>query len=380
MPDNSHGKVIIWDLPTRIFHWLLVSSFLIAWLSYDDNRFLYIHTFAGYVFLGLLVFRLVWGFIGTHYARFHSFAHDWNSVNEYLKGLLNGQAMRYIGHNPAGGYAIFAMLIIGFIVALSGVLTLAGEEGHGPLRGLVNFNIGIISHSVHEYLAWFLLLVTAIHVLGVISESVWDNENLVWTMISGKKEAAAGTPSIYGHHYLGLSIGVIVVVAALVYFRGYLVETADNLYMPYKGPELPDNAHWRENCGECHFAFHPSLLPARSWQKIFEEQHKHFGDDLDLDEETYAELLKFHLDNSAEKELTEPSRRILYSTPDTETPIRVTSTAYWLKKHEDIDEAYWRHPKVVSLSNCNGCHLDAKQGTYEDSDMRLPDLKNQNTQ
>ena len=374
MPDNKLEKVVIWDLPTRVFHWLFLGSYVLAWLTYDDNRFLYIHVFAGYVFLGLLVFRLIWGFIGTHYARFHSFAHDWDSVTDYLKGLLNGRAMRYIGHNPAGGYAIFAMLVLGLFVTVTGVLTLAGEEGHGPLQGLVSYSVGITSRTLHEIVAWLLLALSIVHVIGVIVESVWHRENLVWAMLSGRKEAAAGSPAIRGHHYLGVSISVVVIVSALLYFRGYLEETADHLYMPYKGPVLPDNALWRESCSECHFAFHPSLLPARSWEKIFAEQDDHFGDDLALDEETTAELLKFHIDNAAEKTLTEPARKIMYYTPEGETPIRITETIYWQKKHKEIKDVYWKHPKVKIKGNCDACHLDAKEGTYEDSDMRLPKL------
>lgn len=375
MSDSNAVKTVIWDLPTRVFHWLLLASYVLAWITYDDNRFLYVHVFAGYTFLGLLLFRLVWGFIGTHYARFHSFAHDWSSVSEYLKGLLNGQAMRYIGHNPAGGLAIFAMLLLGLVIGVTGLLTLGGEEGHGPLRGLISFGVGIAAHPVHEVLAWIMLALTVIHVLGVIIESVWHRENLIWAMLTGKKEAAAGSPSIRGHHYLGVSITVVVITAALFYFDGYLEETADNLYQPYKGPDLPDNAAWRENCSECHFAFHPSLLPARSWQKIFDEQHQHFGEDLALDKDTVAELLQFHLDNSAEKGLTEPARRILYDTPADATPIRITETVYWKRKHSDIKEVYWKHKKVKIKANCDACHLDAKQGTYEDSDMRLPTLE-----
>ena len=371
---NKNEKVVIWDLPTRVFHWLFLASYIIAWLTYDDNRFLYVHVFAGYVFLGLLMFRLLWGFFGSHYARFHSFAHDWDSVTDYLKGLLNGRAMRYIGHNPAGGYAIFAMLVLGLCVTITGVLTLAGEEGHGPLREVVNYSVGIASRSLHEVFAWALLALSIIHVLGVIVESVWHRENLVWAMISGKKEAAAGSPAIRGHHYLGVSISVVVIVSALIYFRGYLEETADHLYMPYKGPVLADNALWRESCSECHFTFHPSLLPARSWEKIFAEQGDHFGDDLALDEETTEELLKFHVDNAAENTLTEPARKILYYTPKDETPIRITETFYWIKKHKEIKDVYWKSPKVKIKGNCDACHLDAKEGTYEDSNMRLPKL------
>lgn len=377
MPDSKAGKVIIWDLPTRVFHWLLVTSFVLAWMSYDDNRFMFLHVYAGYLFFALLGFRMLWGMVGTHYARFHSFAHDWSSVSEYLRGLLNGQAMRYIGHNPIGGWAIFAMLALGLLVSISGLLVLGGEEGHGPFRGMINFAVGIASHTVHEVLAWTMLAITVIHVLGVIAEGIIHRENLIWPMLTGHKEGAVGVISVHGHHYLGVSIAIIVIVSALLYFRGYLEETADNLYQPYQGPVLPDNAAWRENCSECHFAFHPTLLPSRSWRKIFETQHEHFGDDLDLDEETLAELLKFHLDNAAESELTEPARKILYFTPGTETPIRVTETKYWIKKHEDIDDAYWKHKKVKIKGNCHACHLDAKAGTYEDSDMRLPDLDKQ---
>ena len=370
---NLHAHATIWDLPTRVFHWLMVAAFAVAWLTYDDNRFLYVHVFSGYSLLGLLLFRLVWGFIGTHYARFHTFAHNWKSVTEYLLALLNGRAMRHVGHNPAGGWAIFLMLALGLLVSVTGVLTLGGEEGHGPLAPFINYNVGIISREIHEYSAWSMLGLVAIHLLGVIVESVAHRDNLIWAMISGRKESAAGAASVHGHHLLGLGILVIITVSLLFYFRGYLVETADDLYQPYQGPELPDNALWRQECGDCHFAFHPTLLPERSWRKVFEQQHEHFGDDLDLSEDTLKELLAFHLKYPAESNLTEPARKILFYTPENETPIRVTETHYWVKKHEDVNPKYWKHKKVKSKANCRACHLDAERGTYEDSDMRLPD-------
>lgn len=374
MSNNSSTRVVIWDLPTRIFHWLLLSSFLIAWLTYEDNRFLFVHVYGGYVFFSLLVFRFIWGVVGSHHARFHTFAHDWDSVSEYLKGLLTGQATRYIGHNPIGGWAIFLMLALGVIISVTGMLTLGGEEGHGPLRGLVSFGVGIKSHEIHEILAWVMLGMIAVHLAGVFVESLYHKENLIWSMITGRKETAAGELSVRGHHLLGLSIVAIVFVSAFYYFHGYLVETADNLYQPYRGPDLPTNALWIDECGDCHFAFHPSLLPKRSWKKIFETQHDHFGEDLDLDQETVQKLLAFHLKYAAESELSEPARRILYDTPPNETPLRITETHYWVKKHGDIKDVYWKSEKVRTKSNCPACHLDAKRGTYEDSDMRLPDL------
>lgn len=369
LPSSS---IAIWDLPTRVFHWLLVAGFTIAWLTYDDNRFLYLHVFAGYVFLGLLLFRLLWGLIGTHYARFHTFAHDWTSVSEYLLSMLNGSAMRYIGHNPAGGWAIFLMLILGLCVSITGALALAGEEGHGPLAGYIHYGVGIISREVHEYAAWIMLGFVVIHLGGVITESFVHRDNLTWAMVTGKKEAEVGVTSVHGHHLLGLLIIFVISISALTYFRGYIVETANHLYQPYKGPALPDNTLWREECGECHFAFHPTLLPERSWRRIFAEQHEHFGEDLDLDDDTLMELLAFHIKYSSESGLIEPARKILYYTPTNEIPTQVTETHYWKIKHKDIDPKYWKHEKVRTKANCSACHLDADRGTYEDSDMRLP--------
>ncbi|MFV2058537.1 MAG: cytochrome b/b6 domain-containing protein, partial [Thiohalomonadales bacterium] len=225
--------IVIWDLPTRLFHWLFVAGFTIAWITHDDNRFLYLHVFSGYLFLGLLLFRLVWGVIGTHFARFVSFAHDWKSVSVYLISLLNGSSMRYIGHNPAGGWAIFLMLLLALVVSITGVLTLGGEEGHGPLAGYIHYGVGIIARDIHEVSAWALLAVVVAHLGGVIVESVLHRENLIWAMISGRKETVAGVRSVRGHHLVGLLIVIIVSSSAVIYFRGYLVETADHLYQPY---------------------------------------------------------------------------------------------------------------------------------------------------
>jgi len=375
--QKDQSTAIIWDSPTRIFHWLLVTSFAIAWISYDDNRFLFFHVYGGYVFFGLLIFRLIWGIIGTHYARFHTFAYDWSSVWEYIKGLLNGKAARHIGHNPIGGWAIFLMLALGFLVSIAGILTFGGEEGHGPMRGWVNFEIGMYAREAHEILAWTMLAVTVVHLLGVIIESLIHKDNLIWAMFTGRKDDTAGVVGVRGHHFLGLTIAAVVFISAGVYFRGYLTETADHLYMPYKGPDLPDSAQWRDECGSCHFAFHPTLLPKRSWQAIFKDQHEHFGDDLDLDEDTYQELLAFHVENAAESKLSEPAHKVLLFEDPNSVPIRVTDTKYWKHKHEDIDDVYWKSKKVRTKGNCTACHLDAKQGTFEDSDMRLPRLDSQ---
>lgn len=372
MPAHGKTTVYVWDAPTRVFHWLLVSGFIAAWLTFDDNRFLYVHVYAGYTFLGLLLFRLVWGMVGSRYARFRSFAYDWPSVWAYLRGLLTGEAERHLGHNPAGGWAIFLILILGFIVAVAGVGTLGLEEGHGPLGRFEAFGLGELSKEVHEIGAWTLLVVVGVHVAGVIVESLWHRENLVWAMISGHKEGDPGHGISSRYGIIGVAMIMVVVGAGLLFFKGYMTETADAPYVPFKGSALPDNATWRSTCGECHLAFHPSLLPARSWQKIMEGQADHFGDDLALDDATVAEVTTFLVENAAEKHMSEPAWKVDRSIAPNQVPLRITDTMYWKNKHSEIDAELWKSPKVKSKANCKACHLDAEQGTFEDSGMRLP--------
>jgi hypothetical protein len=140
----------------------------------------------------------------------------------------------------------------------------------------------------------------------------------------------------------------------------------------FVGPKLADNAQWREECGSCHLAFHPSLLPVRSWVRIMSEQKQHFGSDLALDAPTTNALLTFLTSNSAEQRKTEPATKIELSIQAGATPLRITETPYWVKKHSHIAAADWQSPTVKSRSNCAACHLDAEAGTFEDAAMRLP--------
>ncbi len=370
------NTVRIWDLPVRINHWLVVLSFSIAFLTHDSDRFLFFHILSGYIFGLLIIFRLIWGVTGTQYAKFNSFSFSFTSVINYLKGLMNGTAMRHIGHNPAGGWAIFIILILGFILVLTGILVEAGEENYGIFAAFVPYSLAQIAREPHEIIAFLLLALVGVHALGVIAESIFHKENLVWSMISGNKEVAMPElmPTVKNHHFLASFILLSVLAGSLFYLRGYITETTDDLYQPYTGPTLATNETWLEECSDCHSLYHPSLLPQRSWDKIIKQQNDHFGDELDLDVETLTTLKTFFDANSAEQEASEPARKINASIPNGLVPIRVTETSYWKKKHADIDQRYWESDKVNSKGNCNACHLDADRSTFEDSNMRLPTI------
>lgn len=368
--DENAGQVKVWDLPTRLFHWLLAGSFVVAWLTHEHDRYLDVHVFSGYLFSGLLLFRLIWGFTGGYYARFRAFGYHWREARDYLLAAIRGRSQRHLGHNPAGAWAIFLLLILGLAVSVSGLWVLGGEERHGPLAGWVGFSAAAVFRETHEITAFAMLVLVAVHIAGVAFESWRHRENLVSAMITGNKQGRGISTRAYVG--VGAMMLVAVLIAAGFQFIGYARATPEKPYLPFTGPSLPANAAWDSECGSCHLTFHPTLLPVRSWEALLKDQANHFGDDLALDPATLAELREFARRNAAESALTEAAWKINRSIAAQETPLRITETRYWKRKHRDIADKLWRAPAVRARANCAACHLDAERGTFEDAAMRLP--------
>jgi cytochrome b len=187
---NARNEVLVWDPLVRVFHWSLVASFTIAYLSGEGWEGL--HTWAGYTVAGLIAVRLVWGFVGTRYARFSDFVRGPGAVMDYLKELRRLDAPRHLGHNPAGGAMIVALLLLVVLTALSGVALLGAEEGAGPLAGVMAHTAHFWEEALeetHEVLANLTVLLVVLHVTGVVLSSFLHNENLVRAMVTGRKRA-----------------------------------------------------------------------------------------------------------------------------------------------------------------------------------------------
>ena len=209
-------EIRVWDPLVRLFHWSLVLFFSIAYLSGEEESNLHIYT--GYVVLGLVAFRLIWGLVGTRHARFSDFVTSPATVIHYLKGLLARKPQHYPGHNPAGGWMVIAMLGCLFIVSVSGLKVYAIEEGLGPLAADTPA-LTLISparadddddddhrghekkehrhgeddaaeefwEELHEVSSNIMLLLIVLHIGGVIVASRLHDEHLVKAMITGKK-------------------------------------------------------------------------------------------------------------------------------------------------------------------------------------------------
>ncbi|WP_133179126.1 cytochrome b/b6 domain-containing protein [Shewanella decolorationis] len=188
MSSNMPQNIKVWDPLIRIFHWSLVGFFTLAYLTEGEDEWMNIHSYAGYSILTLLVFRLLWGVIGTHHARFINFVTRPSIAWAYLKELFTGKAKDYIGHNPAGALMIVALILsIGF-TGLSG-MALYATDGQGPLATsfFATWPEGALK-EVHEFFANFSLFLIATHVGGVIVSSLLHRENLVKAMLTGKKQ------------------------------------------------------------------------------------------------------------------------------------------------------------------------------------------------
>nr|MBL8410834.1 cytochrome b/b6 domain-containing protein [Dechloromonas sp.] len=177
-------KILVWDLPVRVGHWLMVGGFILAWLTSESESLRLVHVIAGATVFAVALFRLPWGFIGSRYARFADFVRGPAAVKEYAAGLMKLEPAHHVGHNPAGGWAIVLLLGLGILAGASGWAIYNDVGGHWL-------------EELHEGLAATMLTVVLVHLVGVFTGSVLHGENLVSAMLSGRKNGSpeAAIPS-----------------------------------------------------------------------------------------------------------------------------------------------------------------------------------------
>jgi len=203
MNTGPTGKVRVWDPLVRVFHWGLVAAFATAWLTADEVQ--PVHEIAGYTVAGLVAFRLVWGLVGSRYARFAQFLKGPGETLVYIGDMTRGRDRRYLGHNPAGAAMVVALLVtlsgtaftgwlmedearLAMLPAMPAIVAPAwadedGDEREYRERGEVDGPL----KEVHETLANLMLLLAALHVGGVVLASFRHHENLARTMVTGDK-------------------------------------------------------------------------------------------------------------------------------------------------------------------------------------------------
>jgi cytochrome b len=193
-------RILVWDVPTRLFHWLLAITFAGAWITSESERWRDVHVSLGYTFGALLLFRLLWGVAGSRYARFSDFVKGPASVLRYLRSLVSTRPEHHVGHNPAGGWAVMALLALGLITAGSGLLAYSDVFAKA-------------TEELHEGAASAMLALVMVHIAAVFLSSLLHGENLVRAMVNGYKrgEAAHGIRRAGWVAGMALVAGVITV-------------------------------------------------------------------------------------------------------------------------------------------------------------------------
>ncbi len=204
------NKQIIYDYPTRIFHWLFAALFVVAFMIAksidDDNPVFTYHMLAGLLLSGLVTLRIIWGFIGTRYARFTSFVLRPSELLEYLKGVLTGDKKRWTGHNPASSWATLVMLVSALLLGATGFLMTTGSKE--------------TFEDIHEIFANIFLVTVLLHIAGVLLHALRLKDGIFFTMFNGKKEKIDNMQTITSQKPIAaLSLMIIMGI-----FTGYLIK------------------------------------------------------------------------------------------------------------------------------------------------------------
>jgi len=218
-PPLATGRpILIWDLPTRLFHWLLVmlviASFATGkiggiWMKY--------HMWSGYAILGLLAFRIIWGFIGGRYARFSTFIRSPGTVLRYAQTLLHRDAPRYLGHNPLGGWSVLGMLTTLTVQAATGLFANDDIFIKGPLYPWIDKATSDWLTRIHRLNQEVIILLVVVHLIAVFFYLIIKHENLIRPMFTGCKHW-------HGEgHASANPLGTAALVAGLVAVGVYLL-------------------------------------------------------------------------------------------------------------------------------------------------------------
>lgn len=226
MANKNSENVRVWDLPVRLFHWALVILMAVSYFSGEaGGDWMKLHFWSGYTILTLVLFRILWGFLGSTTARFSNFVRGPGAVFGHLREMLGRHGPHDVGHNPVGGLMVVALLFAVLLQAATGLFSADTDMGtvNGPLATKVADKVVEKATAFHHVWIKLILVMIALHVLAAIVYLIWKRQNLIRAMITGRKPrrdvTAEGKPVpalTFGSGRLAFSL--LVASAAIVYF------------------------------------------------------------------------------------------------------------------------------------------------------------------
>ena len=370
MAGEARGSAVrVWDLAVRLFHWALVVAVSVAgWTGlWVGDRAINLHVIAGISVGTLVIARVIWGFRGGRFARFGGFVLGPLTLVRHVHALAGGRAERHLGHNPLGGAMIVALLLVLTALVVSGLSVWGGVFRTGPLASVIAVDTGEWLLAVHKWVAYGLAGLIAAHVLGALGESLRTRENLVRAMVTGWKARRPGDHAPRAVRAQPL-LALVMVAAGL---GAVLAGGAMMAGRPVPGaPVVIIGSAYASQCSDCHAAYHPSLLPAASWQALMGNLSDHFGEDASLPAAETGDITAYLTANAAET--TDTRAAHVLRLVDPAEPYTITATPFWKARHASLPEAMFKTAAVASKANCGACHADAGTGWFYPGNINIP--------
>jgi cytochrome b len=323
----------------------------------------------GYCALILVAFRMAWGFAGTRHARFADFKYSPRAALDYLADSMRGRALHYTGHNPAGSWSVYLLLAGVFLVSVTGVVAIGTMFGMAPVPVALSPAAIDTVREAHEWLAWILLAMIVMHVAGAIASSVVHRENLVAAMVSGRKLLHGAGSDAPPRRAVALVLAIVALGTAGAYLSTSGWTSSYAAARARQKAVKPAASRWTKECGSCHLAYSPALLPARSWERMMDEQAEHFGEDLSLSPDVSKALLD---EAHAHRISTWAAWKLMHSAPPGESPQRITELRFWRRAHEDLPDSAFKPPVSQGRHDCESCHLDAASVIFHPRMIQRP--------
>jgi cytochrome b len=381
--NKRKDYVFVWPIYTRIIHWLIASSFGLAFIFSLKEELLNYHVAVGIIFGLMLVYRIIWGFIGSKYAKFSTFKLSPAKLKFYFVEKVQNRWRKIpAGHNPASSWFTLIVLFVGSIISISGLLLYGIQEGKGYLGFLNNdfYMYMDILFKIHKYAAYTLLVWTIIHISGVLVEQFYHKTGMIFAMITGYKKTQ-GEDSESGKYKSGLTY-VFLIISAFVFFVSTDGRNNPFVVSKYKQHDYKHESFtYYTECGACHKPYPPFMLPDTSWERIKGGLKNHFGEEISptmkkgenrisLNDQTVIfNYLKKH---SAEKSTREISVKVMNSLDGARGRKSITKIKYWKETHANIPMEVFKSPKIKRKANCFACHKNFEKGMLEDIDIHIP--------
>lgn len=218
LSQNKTNLTLVWDIPVRLFHWSLVVTLIGMWVTSDqDLGLIEYHIIGGYIALSLVLYRLIWGFVGTHYAKFSTFVPSLESLKRYLTG--GDPNRKFYGHNPLGSLMVLAMLVLILLQAVSGLFISDDVFSAGPYNSIIDKEFERVFGFIHHNGFDVLIAAVAIHVMAIFYHEGILRQPLIKAMVTGKKLTIHSDKVVrVKHSKLVTALIILIGVALFVYW------------------------------------------------------------------------------------------------------------------------------------------------------------------